>query len=119
MMKFALSGAGLSVAFAAACIAFAVPAQAQDEDIIADPTPEQAQAYIDAQSCAIILKNLGGEDNDRLAQAKLEQARELAPVNGDDTDEKFRKSYADMEMIIGMASDEEMQQFIPACQKAE
>ena len=118
-MKLSLSRACNSAILAALVMTFSVAAQAQDDEVAADPTAEQAQAYIDAQSCAIILKELSADEDKQLAAEALERAKALAPVNGDDSDEKFEKSFADMEMILSGASDEEKQQFVAACRAAE
>ena len=105
------------VALAAFAALTGAPAvAAQEEEAVATPTAEEAQAYNDAQSCAIILRKLGGEDNERGAEAALEQAKELAPIVGDDSEEAFQTSYDQMAQILDMASDEEMQQFVAACQ---
>lgn len=103
----------------AAFVAFAgTPAVAADDEAGAAPTAQQAQAYNDAQSCAIILRKLGGEENERGADAALEKAKELAPLVGDDSEDAFQASYDQMAQILDMASDEEMQQFVAACQAA-
>ncbi len=82
-----------------------------------DPTPEQAQAYQDAQGCVIVLKTAGGDDNLHMSELALEKAKELAAVNGDDTDEKFAKSMKDWEEILKLASAEESKQFLANCRK--
>ena len=82
-----------------------------------DPTPEQAQAYQDAQGCVIVLKAAGGDDNLRMADLALAKASELAPINGDDTDAKFTKSMKDWEEILQMASPDEASQFLANCRE--
>ena len=101
-----------------AALAGAPAAAADEEEAVAAPTAEEAQAYNDAQSCAIILRKLGGEENERGADAALEKAKQLAPIVGDDSEEAFQTSYDQMAEILDMASDEEMTQFVAACQAA-
>lgn len=96
---------------ATALLAAASPALAQD------PSPEQAQAYQDAQGCVIVLKTAGGDDDLRMADLALAKATELAPINGDDTDEKFAKSMKDWEEILQLASPEEANQFLTNCRE--
>ena len=96
---------------ATALLAVTSPVLAQD------PTPEQAQAYQDAQGCVIVLKAAGGDDNLRMADLALAKASELAPINGDDTDEKFTKSMKDWEEILQMASPDEASQFLANCRE--
>lgn len=100
---------------AALCLTLSAPSFAQEAEIT-DPTPEQAQAYLDAQTCVVILRKLDGADNAAKADAALARANALAAVNGDDTDEKAAKSLSDMGLIMDMASDEEMKLFTTACQ---
>ena len=105
------------IALAALAAIVGTPAvAAPDEEAAANPTAEEAQAYNDAQGCAIILRKLGGEGNERGADAALEKAKELAPIVGDDSEAAFQTSYDQMAQILDMASDEEMQQFVAACQ---
>lgn len=66
----------------------------------------------------IVLKTAGGDDNLRRADLALAKARELAPINGDDTDEKFAKSMKDWEEILKMASAEESKAFLANCRKS-
>lgn len=106
-MKNSVIAAALVTAF----LAVTSPAIAQD------PTPEQAQAYQDAQACVIVLKTAGDDEDLRMADLALAKAVELAPANGDDTDEKFAKSMKDWEEILQLASEEEASQFLANCRE--
>jgi hypothetical protein len=101
---------------AAALLALATPAVA-DETSGEGPTPEQAQAYRDAQACVIVLRTAGDEEDLRMADLALAKAKELAPVNDDETDEMFAKSMTDWEQILAMASVEESRQFLASCRE--
>ena len=102
---------------AVASLLLVLPLSAQAHDDHAEPTPEQAQAYIDAQTCAVLLKKQAGTENVALADAALERAKALAPVNGDDSQEKFDTSLSNMALIVDMASAEEHAAFLATCQK--
>lgn len=101
---------------AAALLTLATPAVA-DETAGEDPTPEQAQAYQDAQACVIVLRAAGDEEDLRMSDLALAKAKELAPINGDETDEMFAKSMTDWEQILAMASPEESGQFLTNCRE--
>ncbi|PQM29620.1 hypothetical protein CVO77_01535 [Sphingopyxis lindanitolerans] len=105
--------------FVALLLAAPAFAAAQEEEDFPTPSAEEAQAYNDAQSCAIILRKLGGEANEAKAEVQLERAKALAPAVGHDSEETFQQSYDQMAEILDMASEEEMEQFIKACQAAE
>lgn len=115
-MKIITARSGMPAMLAAALMVLTTPATAY-YTTGEDPTPEQAQAYQDAQGCVVVLKTAGGEANEKLAEASLAKAKELAAINGDDTDEKFAKSMSDWEEILKMASPEESAQFLTNCQK--
>ncbi len=116
-MKLLKARLGMPAMLATALIVSSMPSYAQDSVDAADPTPEQAQAYQDAQGCTLVLEAAGGEANEALAKIALEKARNLAAVNGDDTDEKFAKSMSDWDEILKMASAEEASQFLSNCQQ--
>ncbi|RYY24422.1 MAG: hypothetical protein EOP62_17070 [Sphingomonadales bacterium] len=106
----------LPAVLATALFALISPAIAQYADG-QDATPEQAQAYQDAQGCILVLKAAGGDDNLQMAEQAMAKAKELAPINGDDTDEKFAKSMKDWEEILGLASVDESKQFLANCRE--
>lgn len=103
----------------ALALTIALPASAYQDEEVADPTPEQAQAYNDAQSCVAVLRKVGGAENEALAEASLERARELAAVNGHTTEEAFQASLKEMAQIIDLASAKEMKAFTAACQSGK
>lgn len=124
-MNFAATRAAPRLALAALSLAVAAPVVAQNDDAAVEavdeesdalPDPEIAQAFADAQACAVVLNKLGGDANAAKAEIHMEKARQLAVAAGFASAEAFKTSYDEWVEIINMASAEEMAAFTANCQ---